>query len=73
MVYIAPLKALVRERISDWGAGFCKTLGKSMVELTGGGGMTRLGAGRPGESGAAMAPWLARPFRKVGVASHRGR
>eukprot|EP00887_Chlorella_sp_A99_P000213 scaffold13.g213.t1 len=35
VVYIAPLKALVRERISDWGSGFCKTLGKSLVELTG--------------------------------------
>lgn len=34
-VYIAPLKALVRERIKDWGAGFCKTLGLRLVELTG--------------------------------------
>lgn len=35
VLYIAPLKALVRERIKDWGAGLCKALGKSMVELTG--------------------------------------
>lgn len=34
-VYIAPLKALVRERIKDWGGGFCKTLGLKLVELTG--------------------------------------
>ena len=34
-IYIAPLKALVRERIKDWGAGFCRALGKRMVELTG--------------------------------------
>ncbi|CAG9467191.1 unnamed protein product [Pedinophyceae sp. YPF-701] len=38
VIYIAPLKALVRERLSDWGAregGLCARLGKSMVELTG--------------------------------------
>ena len=35
VIYIAPLKALVRERINDWGAGLCKALGKRMVELTG--------------------------------------
>lgn len=35
VIYIAPLKALVRERIKDWGAGFCRSLGKRMVELTG--------------------------------------
>lgn len=35
VVYVAPLKALVRERITDWGKGLCKTLGKKMVELTG--------------------------------------
>ena len=35
VIYIAPLKALVRERIKDWGQGFCRTLGKRMVELTG--------------------------------------
>lgn len=35
VVYIAPLKALVRERIDDWSRGLCKTLGKTMVELTG--------------------------------------
>lgn len=32
---MAPLKALVRERIKDWGQGFCKALNKRMVELTG--------------------------------------
>lgn len=35
IIYIAPLKALVRERISDWGKGLCATLGKKLVELTG--------------------------------------
>lgn len=25
----------MRERIKDWGQGFCRTLGKRMVELTG--------------------------------------
>lgn len=37
VIYIAPLKALVRERVKDWGApdGFCARLGKKMVELTG--------------------------------------
>lgn len=35
VIYIAPLKALVRERIEDWGAGLCRRLGKKMVELTG--------------------------------------
>jgi len=35
VIYIAPLKALVRERIKDWGHGFCRSLGKRMVELTG--------------------------------------
>jgi activating signal cointegrator complex subunit 3 len=34
-VYIAPLKALVRERMQDWMARFHKTLGKNVVELTG--------------------------------------
>ena len=29
------LQALVRERIKDWGAGLCKSLGKKLVELTG--------------------------------------
>ena len=38
MIYIAPLKALVRERMADWGRGLCAALGKRMVELTGGGG-----------------------------------
>eukprot|EP00951_Prasinocladus_malaysianus_P029784 scaffold276840_cov21-Prasinocladus_malaysianus.AAC.1 len=35
VVYIAPLKALVRERIDDWSAGLCRRLKKRMVELTG--------------------------------------
>lgn len=35
IIYIAPLKALVRERIHDWSAGLCKRLNKTMVELTG--------------------------------------
>jgi hypothetical protein len=39
VIYIAPLKALVRERMSDWGRSLCPRLGKKMVELT--------GAGRP--------------------------
>lgn len=35
VIYIAPLKALVRERMNDWGKGLCKALGKKLVELTG--------------------------------------
>lgn len=35
IVYIAPLKALVRERIRDWKVRFEKELGKRVVELTG--------------------------------------
>ncbi|KAK9868384.1 hypothetical protein WJX84_004044 [Apatococcus fuscideae] len=35
VIYIAPLKALVRERMKDWGTGLCRILGKKMVELTG--------------------------------------
>uniref|UniRef100_A0A061RFI5 Sec63-domain-containing protein n=1 Tax=Tetraselmis sp. GSL018 TaxID=582737 RepID=A0A061RFI5_9CHLO len=35
VVYIAPLKALVRERIDDWTEGLCRILNKRMVELTG--------------------------------------
>lgn len=34
-MYIAPLKALVRERVDDWKAKLGKTLGKRVVELTG--------------------------------------
>ena len=34
-VYIAPLKALVRERIHDWRAKFVSKLGYSLQELTG--------------------------------------
>lgn len=35
VVYIAPLKALVRERIDDWKIRFEEKLGKRVVELTG--------------------------------------
>ena len=35
VVYIAPLKALVRERMDDWKVRFGQTLGKKVVELTG--------------------------------------
>ena len=35
VVYIAPLKALVRERISDWKDRLENRLGKNVVELTG--------------------------------------
>ncbi|XP_019851379.1 PREDICTED: activating signal cointegrator 1 complex subunit 3-like [Amphimedon queenslandica] len=34
-VYIAPLKALVRERIEDWSVTFGQKLGRSVIELTG--------------------------------------
>jgi replicative superfamily II helicase len=34
-VYIAPLKALVRERIKDWNDKLQRKLGKKVVELTG--------------------------------------
>ncbi|KAK3390415.1 Sec63 Brl domain-containing protein [Podospora didyma] len=35
VVYIAPMKALVRERVKDWGARLAKPLGLRLVELTG--------------------------------------
>ncbi|KAJ1976814.1 activating signal cointegrator 1 complex subunit 3, partial [Dimargaris xerosporica] len=35
VVYIAPLKALVRERVTDWRARLVSAMGKSLVELTG--------------------------------------
>lgn len=35
VVYIAPLKALVRERIKDWKIRFEEQLGKKVIELTG--------------------------------------
>ncbi|KAG8227038.1 hypothetical protein J437_LFUL013825 [Ladona fulva] len=35
VVYIAPLKALVRERIEDWKMRLTQKLGKTVVELTG--------------------------------------
>lgn len=34
-MYIAPLKALVRERIKDWNDKLQRRLGKKVVELTG--------------------------------------
>lgn len=35
IVYIAPLKALVRERIEDWKVRFEEKMGKHVAELTG--------------------------------------
>lgn len=35
VIYIAPLKALVKERIEDWNVRFGEKLGKNVVELTG--------------------------------------
>ncbi|KAI1779754.1 Sec63-domain-containing protein [Hypoxylon cercidicola] len=35
VVYIAPMKALVRERVKDWGARLTGPLGLKLVELTG--------------------------------------
>lgn len=35
VVYVGPLKALVRERMADWERKFVRGLGKRMVELTG--------------------------------------
>lgn len=35
VVYIAPMKALVRERVNDWGKRLAKPLGLKLVELTG--------------------------------------
>jgi len=35
VVYIAPLKALVRERVLDWSRRVCPRIGKMLVELTG--------------------------------------
>jgi len=35
VVYIGPLKALVRERLKDWQQRFGKQLGKNVIELTG--------------------------------------
>ena len=35
VVYIAPMKALVRERVEDWGKRLAKPLGLKLVELTG--------------------------------------
>jgi replicative superfamily II helicase len=35
VVYIAPLKALVRERVSDWNKRLTSAMGKRLVELTG--------------------------------------
>lgn len=35
VVYIAPMKALVRERVKDWGSRFERQMGIKLVELTG--------------------------------------
>jgi activating signal cointegrator complex subunit 3 len=35
VVYVAPLKALVKERLKDWGERFDKKLGRKVVELSG--------------------------------------
>jgi replicative superfamily II helicase len=35
VVYIAPLKALVRERVLDWSERVCPKIGRRLVELTG--------------------------------------
>ena len=35
VVYIAPMKALVRERLRDWGSRLAQPMGLSLVELTG--------------------------------------
>ncbi|KAH9428370.1 hypothetical protein MCOR02_010924 [Pyricularia oryzae] len=35
VVYIAPMKALVRERVKDWGARLAQPMGLKLVELTG--------------------------------------
>ncbi|KAB8290439.1 hypothetical protein EYC80_010871 [Monilinia laxa] len=35
VVYIAPMKALVRERVKDWGARLIQQMGLKLVELTG--------------------------------------
>ncbi|KAK1759406.1 activating signal cointegrator 1 complex subunit 3 [Echria macrotheca] len=35
VVYIAPMKALVRERVKDWGTRLARPLGMKIVELTG--------------------------------------
>ncbi|KAI9305339.1 Sec63 Brl domain-containing protein [Cunninghamella echinulata] len=35
VVYIAPMKALVKERVGDWNKRLTKAMGKKLVELTG--------------------------------------
>jgi antiviral helicase SLH1 len=35
VVYIAPMKALVRERVKDWGTHLTRQMGLKLVELTG--------------------------------------
>jgi replicative superfamily II helicase len=54
VIYIAPLKALVRERMADWGKGLCRRLGKRIVELTGAG---LLMVGGEGRGGGACLVW----------------
>lgn len=34
-MYIAPLKALVRERVNDWNSRICGPMKRKLVELTG--------------------------------------
>lgn len=35
IIYIAPLKAIARERLEDWSKRFGEILGKEVIELTG--------------------------------------
>lgn len=35
VIYIAPLKALVRERMDGWGKGFAHALNKKLVSYVG--------------------------------------
>ena len=35
IIYVAPMKALAKERLKDWKSRFGKILGKSILELTG--------------------------------------
>ena len=35
MIYVAPMKAIAKERLADWTARFGKGLKKSVLELTG--------------------------------------
>ena len=46
-VYIAPIKALVAERVRNWGERLGKRLGKRVVELTGDSGASGAAQRRP--------------------------